>query len=80
MSDHREAIAGRLASEIAIYLSAEYGSQMTEAAWDRLGEPDQAIMRAFAAFERGEIDFSALEQAGVEFVEAWERAVPQTVP
>lgn len=74
----REREADALAAEIVIYLSAEYGTRVTEAAWDRLAEPDGTLMRAFAAFERGEIDFEDLEEAGVAFVEAWGRAVDCT--
>lgn len=75
MSESREHKADRLAVDIVIYLSAEYGTRMSESAWDRVGEPDRTMMRALAAFERGEIDFSTLEQAGVDFVEAWAAAV-----
>lgn len=75
MSESREHQADRLAVDIAIYLSTEYGARMTESAWDRIDEPDRTMMRALAAFERGEIDFSTLERAGVDFVEAWAAAV-----
>lgn len=75
MSENRERLADRLAVDIVIYLSAEYGTRMSESAWDRIDEPDRTMMRALSAYERGDIDFSTLEQAGVDFVEAWAAAV-----
>ena len=73
MSEARARIADRMMAEILEYVFAEImpGVSVDDQLWESLTTPDQAMMDALGAFERGEITYPELEAVGVEYVEAW---------
>lgn len=66
--------ADKMAAEIVAYLSPtmEHCGGRPEV-WEALGPADDAMHAAVLAYERGEITYVQLEEAGVRYVEAWER-------
>lgn len=76
MSAARERMADQMARDIHEYLARTLpaGIGGREDAWERTAPASDALMAAFAAWDRGELTYAELEEAGVRFVEAWGEA------
>lgn len=77
MSSIRARAADKLAAEIVGYVSGILppGLCGREETWEAVRAADDRVMKAIRAWERGDIDYAALEEEGVRYVAAWEGVV-----
>lgn len=82
MSMVRARAADRMAREIHEHLAATLppGLGAREETWERVAPADAAVMASIGAWERGEIGYEELEEAGVRYVEAWQEIAAQVAP